>query len=148
MRRLFSLVAVLAGLALAATPANAQRGGVQAAQAAAQPGGWCQKCVEPGTCVDTGSGEWGYTYCRGLGNNQCAAGGNYCMWSTGADNVVRESIELAAGEYHTLTPLAPFVLTGADCSDGATLVVQSLDGTFAQIDAGATASVVMRLASR
>lgn len=144
MMKILRLLVVVSGLGIVAAPLSAQKATTQAEQ----PGDWCKKCVPPGACTGTESGEWGYTICTGLGGNQCAAGGNRCWWQTGGANVAASELHLASGETVRLTPLAPFVYTAADCEDGALVAVADPTRGLVRADAGMAALQVMTLASR
>lgn len=116
-----ALLGIIFGAVWLAAPRSVA---AQATTQAQEPGGWCQKCVVPGTCVDTGSGEWGYTYCKGLGNNQCEVGGHTCKWTTGAMNTVVEDLPLDDGATLAAVPVAPYVWIGADCETGSVTLVR------------------------
>lgn len=97
--------------------------------ALAQSGGsWCQKCVSPGTCVNTGNGEWGYTYCEGLGNNQCEVGGYTCKWEVKSLNASSAEVVVADGSTAEMIPIAPGVWIGASCETSGTVAVLPRQG--------------------
>jgi hypothetical protein len=138
MRRLFlqSILAVLT-ISLALPSIGSAQATMQA-----QPGGWCAKCVPPGACQDTGNGEWGYTYCKGLGDGQCLVGGYTCSWSSGALNTVVDQVPTPDGTMLAAVPIAPYVWVGADCATASTTVlIEPSDDSVLVLVTGASPSL-------